>query len=123
MKNTIKIASVVFEAVLLAASLGLGAHSTKAQPFPGTVNECASAVQNTIGGWSIQNACSQPIDLGLAYRVDGSNGPWTFRVYRQLNPRFEVSTPNCFQCGYDIYYKAIPSSEHASNEVLMPETR
>lgn len=85
--------------------------------------ECASATENNIGGWSVQNVCSQPIDLGLAFRVHGSNNSWTFRVYRRLNPGFQVDTPNCFECGYDIFVKAYSSSEHVSDYELRPDPR
>jgi hypothetical protein len=124
MNNTMKIGGWLLAAVLVTVPSSLFAHTPRENEsvvaFGAT--QCASATENNLGGWSVQNVCSEAIDVGLAYRVHGSNGAWTFRVYRRLNPGFQVETPNCFQCGYDYFLKAAPSSEHVPNYELRPET-
>jgi hypothetical protein len=85
--------------------------------------ECANATQGTLGGWSVKNVCNMPIDLGLAWRVQGSNASWSFKLVRSLNPGFQTDTPNCAQCVTDMQLRAFESRDRVTNEELRPYTR
>jgi hypothetical protein len=82
--------------------------------------ECATATQGDLGGWSVKNVCTLPIDLGLAWRVHGSNNSWSVKLTRGLNPRFQIDTPNCSQCVYDLRVKAFYSADRVPDNELRP---
>jgi hypothetical protein len=85
--------------------------------------ECANAMQGGLGGWSVRNVCSAPIDLGLAWRVHGSGSSWSFKLTRGLAPRFQVDTPNCLQCAYDLVLRAFYSADRVPSSELRPSTQ
>ena len=104
----------------LLSLLGLPKTSTALPPQAAEHNNCASATQGGLGGWAVKNVCSASIDLGLAWRVHGSNDSWNSRLVRNLNPRFQVATPNCAGCVLDIELRAFLTSDRVSDSELEP---
>jgi len=105
----------------VVAILALGMLAAAGHAFQRDVQrECATATQGDLGGWSVKNVCTLPIDLGLAWRVHGSTNSWSAKLARKLTPRFQIDTPNCSQCVYDLRVKAFYSSDHVPDNELRP---
>jgi hypothetical protein len=114
--------TLVILAVLAPVILGTVAQDVHAFQRGVEHAACASAMQGGLGGWSVKNTCSVPIDLGLAWRVQGSNGAWSTKLTRVLNPNFQIDTPDCVNCVYDLQLRAFYSRDRVPSEQLRPYT-